>query len=146
MSCQEHFIKMLRSKGHRLTPKRMVVLDTLHTLPGYSTAEEVWEGALRADPSLDRATVYRTLELLQSLDMVLVLDREGDLHHYSLHTGQSQHFHLLCTRCGQVIDADLDLLQPLQKNIRSHLGFDVDQRQLTLSGLCRDCARVLEDS
>ena len=115
MSCQEYFIKMLRSKGHRLTPQRMVVLDALHILPGYSTAEEVWAGALRADPSLDRATVYRTLELLQSLDMVLVLDREGDLHRYSLHTGQSHHFHLLCTSCGQLIDADLDLLQPLQE-------------------------------
>lgn len=142
MSCQEHFIKLLRASGRRLTPQRLVVLNALHDLPGYSTAEHIYELASQVDPEVDRSTVYRTLELLQSLDMVLSLDRDGDVRHFALHAGQAEHFHLVCSRCGAVTDADLALLAPLLKQLQSRHGFAVDQGQLTLSGFCRECAQV----
>ena len=145
MSCQREFIKILRQKGYRQTPQRMVVLEVLHNMPGYNSAEQVWDSARQLDPAIDRSTVYRTLEFLRSLEMVSVLEREGDLRRYILHVGQTDHFHLLCIHCGRVLDASSDLLSAFINNLYSQVGFKIETSQLTLSGVCQECARSVMD-
>ncbi|NPV57022.1 MAG: transcriptional repressor [Anaerolineae bacterium] len=124
----------------------MVVLDVMHDLPGYNTAEDIYDAARHANPDVDRSTVYRTLELLQSLNMVLALEREGDLRRFTLHVGHANHFHLLCIRCGRVMDADKEMLTSLQRDLMSHHDFQIDLGHLTINGLCRECADNTKDS
>lgn len=49
------------------------------------------------------------------------------------------HAHLLCTRCGKVLDLEDDLISELDRNVMRTTGFLVNDRQLLLSGICADC-------
>ncbi|HTF10466.1 MAG TPA: transcriptional repressor [Asanoa sp.] len=120
----------------RMTPQRQLVLDALLEL-GHATPEQVCQRVQRSTPSLNITTVYRTLELLESLGIV----RHTHLGHgapsYSVH--EHEHVHLVCHRCGQVIEAPRELMEPLRGTLRTEYGFVVDVSHLALSGHCRDC-------
>jgi Fe2+ or Zn2+ uptake regulation protein len=66
MSCHE----ILQEKGHRLTPQRMLVIETLHNADGHISAEEIYEHLHGRYPYANISTVYRNLELLKKLNLV----------------------------------------------------------------------------
>src|SRR5207253_10575185 len=64
----------LRARGHRLTPRRLMVVEVLVERTGHLTVEELLAGVQAHYPSTNKTTVYRTLELLQRLGMIVVTD------------------------------------------------------------------------
>ena len=140
MSCELRFETELRRRGLRLTHQRKVILSVMHALPELSTADEIHRRAARVSPSIELSTVYRTLDLLQSLGLVAVVD-QGDKHHRYKHVGlEPPHFHLVCTRCGKVSAVPLEEGTRFASRIGSSRGFHVDLSQVTLPGLCEDCS------
>ncbi|WP_233158286.1 Fur family transcriptional regulator [Actinokineospora bangkokensis] len=122
----------------RMTPQRQLVLDALLEL-GHATPEQVCAHVQRTTPTVNITTVYRTLELLESLSVV----RHTHLGHgapkYSVH--EHEHVHLVCHRCGRVDEADLGLMSDLCGTLREQHGFALDASHLALSGTCADCLR-----
>jgi Fur family transcriptional regulator, ferric uptake regulator len=102
------------------------------------TAEEVMRWAAPRSSALNLATVYRTLELLVSLGMVAQTDLGGEATAFEL-VGGAPHHHLVCERCGAVIEMDDDLFQSLRSDVLRRYGFDAQSRHIALFGVCRDC-------
>jgi Fur family transcriptional regulator, ferric uptake regulator len=123
----------LRSRGMRVTPQREQVLAAVRHL-GHATPEEISETV----PGVDVTTVYRTLELLESLGLV----RHAHLGHGapSFRPAEDEHVHVVCHSCGAVVDAGPDLVEGLAERLHDESGFVLDRAHFTVFGLCRACA------
>ncbi len=136
MSCHE----ILQEKGHRLTPQRMLVIETLHDADRHISAEEIYEHLHGRYPYANISTVYRTLELLKKLDLVTETDfGEGCVRYHVAEKGH--HHHLVCHSCGKIIDLEESILYSLRDNLLREYGFDADLRHLAISGECSGCRR-----
>jgi len=128
----------LRARGLRATPQRRLVLDALGEL-GHGTAEQVAERVQQVTPSLSLSTVYRTMELLEELGVVSHTHLGHGAPSYHL-TEHADHIHLVCTRCGDVQEADVARVHQLADEVAARTGFVADVGHLSLDGLCQECA------
>jgi Fur family ferric uptake transcriptional regulator len=74
MSCEALFLKELHQRGFRLTPQREMVLLVLHRIGHPASAEEIFARVGEKSASVEISTIYRTLDLLSSLNLVSVID------------------------------------------------------------------------
>ena len=139
MACEELFLKQLRERGLRLTPQREMVLSVMHQVEGVATAEEIFGRVQEISPAVDISTVYRTLDLLQELNLATCVDPGDGQRRYELLGVHGPHLHLVCQSCGEVMGANLDLAVSLAQQLRECYGFGADLEHLTVPGLCRAC-------
>ncbi|HEU5102722.1 MAG TPA: Fur family transcriptional regulator [Roseiflexaceae bacterium] len=129
---------LLRQQGHRLTPQRLQVLQVVQTQAQHLTAEEIHAAILPQQPYLDIATVYRTLQWLQSVGLVAPISIDGKLH-YEYHPLGAHHHHLICQECGQHIQIPDTDVATLKAELRQRYGFVLQVDHLALSGRCAGC-------
>lgn len=131
---------VLRGRGLRLTAPRMVVLQVLREGQGHMSAEEIHGAVLARYPTINMVTVYRTLESFEAHglavrvalgDKLMRWEWVGDAHH-----------HLVCRRCGAVVELDDEPFQSLSRELARRHGVRADARHLALRGLCAHCARA----
>lgn len=122
----------LHERGLRMTPQRERVLAAVRTL-GHATPEQISETV----PDVDLTTVYRTLELLEELELV----RHTHLDHGApaFRPAEDDHVHVVCHECGAVIDAPSALADDLERRLREERGFTLDRAHFTVFGRCRGC-------
>lgn len=132
--------RQLRARGERMTGPRRAVLTALARRGGHVLAAEVVEAVSEVDPSVHRASVYRTLEALSALGVVqhLHLGHGGTAYHLS--DGAHHHVHAQCQVCGAVEDLPADLLDGVAEQVALRSGFLLDPGHVALSGVCRACA------
>lgn len=124
----------LEDIGFRSTAPRRAVLTAIEGATGPFSVEELLEEI----PSVGRATVFRTVKLLQELDLVCRVPLEDGGVRYRLSEG-GHHHHLVCRNCGSVTEfADLEIDARINEQARAH-GFALQGHSLELYGLCRVC-------
>jgi Fur family ferric uptake transcriptional regulator len=133
-----HARATLREKGYRLTPQRNLIWEVLRDAGRHLTAEEVAAEVRRTLPDVNVSTVYRTLELLVSLDLVVETRLDGSVCYYEV-SPEPTHHHFVCTRCGAVGHFGDELLAPVHEELGERRGFAVSQIQVTALGLCGAC-------
>jgi Fur family transcriptional regulator, ferric uptake regulator len=128
----------LRARGLRLTAQRQLVLEAVYRL-GHATPDQIHAEVSRTAAGVNITTIYRTLELLEELDLVTHahLSHGAPTYHG---VGDAQHVHLVCSACGQVAEMATDWLRPLVAAIKDDRGFVVDLGHVALFGLCTGCA------
>ena len=125
-------------KGYRLTPQRMMVVEALHSKESHISAEEIFEQLKAKYPYANISTVYRTLELLKGLGLAAEIDiGDGLLRYHAIENGR--HHHLVCNKCGKMIELSESELFPLEKSIMKNQGFKTDLTHLAIFGLCSGC-------
>ena len=128
----------LRASGHRLTPQRELVLAAVESL-GHATPDEVYAEVRTHSESINLSTVYRTLELLNELDLIRhahLTDRAPTYHSARGH----EHAHFVCRDCQQVISIGLDEVAQALGGLAGQHGFTPDYGHLTVFGTCAGCA------
>ena len=132
----------LHRRGLRMTPQRQLVLDAVREL-GHATPERICAQVQRAAPAVNITTIYRTLDLLEKLDVV----RHTHLGHgaptYS--EREHEHVHLVCHACGAVLEAGTDVMEQLAGKLRAEFGFELDVTHVALSGRCAECEQTNEE-
>jgi Fur family ferric uptake transcriptional regulator len=129
----------LRSRGYRLTPQRQLVLEAVTEL-GHATPEDVHGWVRERASGVNISTVYRTLELLEELELV----KHAHLSHGAptYHAAAApEHVHLICRDCGAVSEIDPPVVEPLVSQLMAERGFVADVGHLTIFGSCRKCAQ-----
>jgi Fur family ferric uptake transcriptional regulator len=129
--------RTLHERGMRMTPQRQLVLDAVRELE-HATPERICEHVQRVAPAVNITTIYRTLELLEALDLV----RHTHLGHGapSYSTQGHEHVHLVCHRCAAVTEVPPEELADLIERLRARFGFVLDASHLALSGRCAEHA------
>jgi Fur family transcriptional regulator, ferric uptake regulator len=132
----------LRAHGHRLTAPRQAVWEALTGMDhdgGHVTVDELTARVRARGSDADRASVYRTLALFEELGLARTsrLGTGDALHWERAHP--DEHFHLLCTGCGEVDHHVGDLVAGVVHHLADDHGFEVRSVSLTVRGLCDRC-------
>lgn len=120
-----------------MTPQRQLVLDAVHAL-SHATPEEIFGEIRRSTPGVNITTVYRTLELLETLGLVTHthLGHGAPTYHA---IGVAEHLHLVCRVCQAVTEAPPSLVEGVVRDLAADRGFAVDLGHFTIFGVCARC-------
>ncbi len=134
---------LLRARGHRLTPQRQIILDTLCEMGGHVTVAELYERVHGRYPAIDRSTVYRALDFFVGLGLVGAAEIGGATVYEiagNEDTPGCAHPHLVCRVCGDIDHVPDTAFAAFAARLRADYGFAADLTNLTISGLCRECS------
>lgn len=118
--------------GLRMTGQRRTILQVLGSSEDHPSVEDVYERAKKLDDSISIATVYRTLSLLDELDLVIRHEFQEGYSRYELNW--DHHHHLIDLESGEVIEFQNDELERLKVKIAKELGYDLVDHRLELYG------------
>ena len=127
-------ISQCEQKGLRLTEQRRVVAAVLEDAHDHPDVEELYRRAMRLDPNISLATVYRTVKLFQ--DWGLLEKHEfGDGRARYESADRDHHDHLINLVTGEVIEFVDEEIEALQEKIARKLGFELKDHRLELYGV-----------
>lgn len=135
------------SRGIRMTQQRRALIETIQAADGHMDAASLLEQARKRDPRINRATVYRTLELLKKLRLVDELDLmhlDGEKHFYEVKTNVD-HVHLACFECGAIEEFTSPVFEKLKAEIVRQNGFHIRVVRLEVGGRCRTCCERTDE-
>jgi len=132
------YIKALRDRGYRVTPQRLIVLDAVCAHQGHATLANIQASVYEMDPTIDRSTIYRALDVLQEVGLIVEAEigETGKVYRVA---GEADHLHLVCVSCGQVMTVSVDDMAPFLQHFRDTYGFDIQSDHLVLKGFCQAC-------
>jgi Fur family transcriptional regulator, ferric uptake regulator len=137
--CQ--LLNEMEARGVRLTAQRRALIETIQEATTHLDAASLLKQARERDAKINRATVYRTIELLKKLGMIDELDLmhlNGEKHYYEVKT-QQDHLHLACFDCGGIIEFATPAFEQLKREIAAANHFEVQVARLEVGGLCSAC-------
>ena len=131
-------VDALDRAGYRMTEPRRSLAALIAEQDGHFTAAELVAAAKQSRPAVGRATVFRTLELLEGIGAVERLDLPTGEHAY-VGCEPAHHHHVVCSRCGRATEIDDSGLRSVVQDVARQTGFRVDDHRLELFGICPDC-------
>ena len=135
-----NYADAMRQRGFRVTPQRQMILDAICEGVGHTTPEEIYQRVHAKAPTVNRATVYRTVDFLSELRLIVAM-RVGGHTLYEI-AGEAPHHHLVCRTCNKVEQIDHESLKTLFAKIEHEHKFTVDMDHIALFGLCEQCGQV----
>ena len=130
----------LSEKNLRGSSKRNTILKIFLKEEGHITAEELYQKVSNEDSSIGIATVYRTLKLFREAGLARMSRfKKGDAQyeHNYLH---SHHDHLICMKCGKIIEFKNPDIEENQEKIARRHKFKITSHRLELYGTCSKCS------
>jgi Fur family ferric uptake transcriptional regulator len=137
MTARLRISDQLREQGYRLTPQRLTILQILIDSGGHLTPQMVFEQAREITPGITEPTVYRTLSFLSEVGILMPTHTAGGTTAYEI--ASDLHHHLVCRECGESLEIENDALDALYDTVKKQTGYALDDRHMTLFGLCPDC-------
>lgn len=131
--------KLLREKDLKPTTQRISILGELQKLQKHVEAEEVFVRLCKKDIKISLATVYRTLERLSQEGFIKKVNF-GDGHmRYEINLSEVHHGHLICSKCGKIIEFFNPKIEKLQNIVCSEHSFQSTRHTMIIHGICEDC-------
>jgi Fur family ferric uptake transcriptional regulator len=128
----------LASAGERVTRQRLLIAERLAGAGRQLTADALYRRLRREEPTIGRATVFRTLETLVEAGVARRLELEGHVSAY-VACQPEHHHHLSCTSCGRVEEIDEAYVRPIARRVAADRGFEIDDARLDFYGRCVRC-------
>ncbi|MEM1243612.1 MAG: ferric iron uptake transcriptional regulator [Pseudomonadota bacterium] len=129
----------LKKAGLKITTPRLKILQLLEAEEKHHlSAEDIFKRLSAAGDDIALATVYRVLTQFEAAGLVIRHNFEGGHSIFELDQGE-HHDHLVCTKCGQVIEFVDSLIESQQKKIAEEKGFLLTDHSLTIYGMCENC-------
>jgi len=129
----------LRDAGHKLANARLAVLQALEDSGGHITSAEVLSRVDAIDPSIGRASVFRTLDLLTGLAIIRPTYIGTSMTPTYVLLPEGHHHHIICTNCNRVIEFDECGLEAIAAELERRLGVRLTGHLLEFYGLCDQC-------
>ncbi|MBV8959841.1 MAG: transcriptional repressor [Actinobacteria bacterium] len=133
----DDLLDALRAAGGRVTAPRRAVVGALVDAKGHVTAEELTALVRDKHPDVAESTVYRILDELERLELVVHVH----LGHgpASYHLAQTPHAHLVCTTCNRVVEIPIARFARLTRQLETDHGFVPDYAHFAIVGRCEAC-------
>lgn len=136
----------LKKAGLKVTLPRMKILEILETSSAethHLTAEDIYRILLDSGEEIGLATVYRVLTQFEAAGLVIRHHFEGGHAIFELDRGR-HHDHLVCVKCGRIVEFVDDTIELKQKQIASSAGFKMTDHALIIYGICDNCESGME--
>ncbi|MBP1705101.1 MAG: ferric uptake regulator, Fur family [Chloroflexi bacterium] len=141
MTAATTLLAALEGSGHRTTGPRRIVAELVAGQDGAFTAVGLESAARAGGVHVGRATIFRAIELFESLGVVERVDLPAGDHAYVACVSHHHH-HVICTTCGRSTEVEDVGIEALARTVGRRTGFRVDEHRLELFGICPDCQRV----
>ena len=132
-------LSALHGAGYRLTAPRRAVADLIAARHGHFSAADLVGDAARRGLDIGRATIFRTLDTLESVGAIERIDLPSGDHAYITCEPTAHHHHVVCSHCGRATDVDDAGLVAVVARIGSRTGYRISDHRLELFGLCPTC-------
>ena len=131
---------ILKEHGLKATYQRMSILYVLDMM-GHATVDEVYEKVKESHPTISLATVYKNIITMVDSMVITEVPISGMKSKYELK--KDDHIHLICTSCGDVKDAQMDMNITNDVNsVANNSSFEAESSQVNIYGLCKNCNRA----
>ncbi len=141
-SAHDTLTKYLRqTKGLRVTPERIAVLDAILETQGHFDAEDLYYRMMSSGTRVSRATVYNTLELLQDCGLVSKYRFAENASRYEKSFGRPHHHHMICLECGDIFEFVNERLEKIQTEACDEKNFTLQSSTLQIFGVCAKCRK-----
>ncbi len=134
--------RYMAEHGLKSTRQRSLIIDLFFEVGGHLSVEDLWGKVRTQDSKVSVATVYRTMKLLADCGLAHARNFGDGQTRYEPAVGKHHHDHLICTRCGTIVEFENDRIETLQDAVARKHGFQVTSHKMELYGLCRECQRL----
>lgn len=139
MDLEKVFTDYLAQKGLKNTNQRMLILKEFLEQASHLSTEELYLKVRSKNPRIGYATVHRTLKLFAECGIAAERNFGDGQGRFELIHGEKHHDHLICTRCGLIIEFENPQIEKLQDEVARKHRFTIENHRLELYGLCSDC-------
>lgn len=133
----DYYANKLHSRGYRVTPQRLAILQILISAEQHLSPSEVYQRTQQVLPGVTEATIYRTLSFLSEQGIAMQAHMGSGQLVYEI--AGHDHHHLICRMCGATMQIDHELLEELYTGFEQQTGYRIDSLHTTFFGLCPDC-------
>jgi len=130
-----------RGGKQRVTAERFAVLDAVMQSQGHFDAEGLYYRIISSGIKVSKATVYNTLDLLQECGLVSKYRFAENTSRYEKAYGRPHHHHLICLKCGDIIEFVNDKLERIKEDVCAEKSFNPQNSTLQVFGTCSKCRR-----
>ncbi|MDT8440294.1 MAG: transcriptional repressor [Desulfuromonadales bacterium] len=138
---RETFRAYLGGQGLKSTRQRDLILEAFLRAGSHLSTEELYLRLRKQHPTIGYATVYRTLRLFAECGIAEERHFGDGQTRYETVAVDEHHDHLICTRCGRIIEFEDPRIEELQDEVAARHGFVIERHRLELYGHCQDCRR-----
>jgi len=136
----EQFKAIIKENNLKFTSQREAILQTLYENQDHFTSEHLYMLVKQKNPNLNIgiATVYRTLALLEENGLVssISLGMQGKKFEIA---NKPHHDHLICIKCGKIVEFENEQIEELQNKIAKENNFELTNHLMQLYGICDSC-------
>jgi Fe2+ or Zn2+ uptake regulation protein len=134
----EDALELMRQNGGRVTSSRRILLRILFAAAGHRTAEELAAEVQAEAPDIHLSTIYRNLDELERLGVVV----HSHFGHgpATYHLATSVHGHFVCEECGKLIEVPDSVFSGVAREAANRFGFTINPHHFAMLGRCADCA------
>jgi len=133
-------LRGLASRGYSITGQRRCLVEFIVSHSRHFTAEDLLNDLRDEGVKVGRATVFRTLDLLERTGYVGRV-RDGERMAYTACGMEGHHHHLVCSSCGQVLHLEGCPVAGMLEEIQSRTGYRIQHHSLEVAGVCPSCQR-----
>jgi Fur family transcriptional regulator, ferric uptake regulator len=126
------------SANMRLTTQRQIILEELGKVTSHPTANEVYDMVRRRLPRIGLGTVYRNLELMADIGIILKLEVGGTQKRFDATV--EPHYHIRCSSCGKVNDVHMAIQEQINEMAEKASNYKILGHHIEFSGICANCS------
>jgi len=135
----DRFKQTLKQESLRLTTQRLAILEDILASEEHRECDDIFLSLREKGIPVSRATIYRTLDILEKAGFVCKMDIGDGRFRYESKQTQSHHDHIICLECGKIVEFVDHEIERRQKHISREHGFKLVQHRHQLFGICEDC-------
>jgi len=124
-------------KTYRNSRQRTRVLEVLQSTDSHPTADWVYENLKKEFPKLSLGTVYRNIGIL--IEQGLVQRIQSGSTHDRFEANNEKHYHLICEKCGKIMDFNMKEINDLEKQASRMTNFKINSHRIDFFGICSNC-------
>ena len=133
------FETLLQERQLKYTQERQFIYEQVQKLKDHFNADSLYERFKKRGSRVSRDTVYRTLPLLLESGIIQKSVGDGKREFFERTRGKGHHDHMLCVRCGKIIEFHCDQIEKLQDDVCAEYGFKLMFHDHRLFGACPEC-------
>jgi Fur family ferric uptake transcriptional regulator len=136
------FKTLVSEERLKATRQRQEILNVFLNSSGHRNLAQIHAQVVKVNPKVGYTTVYRTLKLLTRSGLAAQRKFGDGETRYEPTSGKKHHDHLICLRCGDIIEFEDESLENLQNSIAQRYRFKPFHHKMELYGLCADCGQT----
>lgn len=138
-SAKTIFSQYLKKNGMLYSKQREQILDVFLKTEKHLTVNDLYDLVRKENPKIGLATVHRTMKAISEAGLARTVGFGDNLKRFEHKYKHQQHDHLICTKCGRIIETFNPKIEQMLKSIAQKHKFTLLDHKIRLFGICKAC-------